>query len=90
MRARKLAEGLRGIDGLILDEGTPHTNMIFFDIAEDVPFDEQVLAEKLLTRGVRIDWAGSRRVRLVTHYWIDDPAVEKTISAFREVFRSVT
>jgi hypothetical protein len=35
--------------------------------------------------GVLVDWASPRRFRLVTHYWIDDHAVGKTIEAFREV-----
>jgi threonine aldolase len=88
IRARKLADGLRRIDGLILDEGTPHTNMIYFNMAGHVPFDENALVEKMKNYGVQIDWAGSRRVRLVTHFWVDDRGVEKTISAFRTVFRS--
>jgi hypothetical protein len=28
---------------------------------------------------------GERRFRLVTHYWIDDAAVEKALQAFQEV-----
>jgi hypothetical protein len=32
--------------------------------------------------GVLVDAENSRRFRLVTHYWIDDHAVEQTISAF--------
>jgi hypothetical protein len=35
--------------------------------------------------GVVLDSENSRRFRLVTHYWIDDAGVEKTIEAFREV-----
>jgi hypothetical protein len=35
--------------------------------------------------GVLVDWAGPRRFRLVTHYWIEDQGVEKTTEAFREV-----
>jgi hypothetical protein len=35
--------------------------------------------------GVLLDPDGSRRFRLVTHYWIDDQAVEKTIQAFEKV-----
>jgi hypothetical protein len=31
-----------------------------------------------------VDAENARRFRLVTHYWIDDTAVEKVISAFRE------
>jgi len=34
---------------------------------------------------VLIDADNTRRLRLVTHYLIDDSAIEKTVSAFREV-----
>jgi hypothetical protein len=34
--------------------------------------------------GVLVDPENARRFRLVTHYWIDDNAVEKTVSAFQE------
>ena len=86
-RAKKLADGLRKIPGILLDEGAPFTNMVYFDIADNVPFDEKQLCEKMLNHKVLIDWAGARRIRLVTHYAIDDAGVEKTVQAFTEVFR---
>jgi hypothetical protein len=36
-------------------------------------------------QGVLVDPENSRRFRLVTHYWIDDQAVDKTLSAFQNV-----
>jgi hypothetical protein len=36
-------------------------------------------------RGVLVDAENARRFRLVTHYWIGDDAVERAISAFRDV-----
>ena len=87
-RARKLAEGLQHIDGLVLDEGKPQSNMVYFNIADSISFDEKGLVEKLMPHGVQIDWSGPRRIRLVTHYAIDDSAIEKTLSAFRRVFGS--
>jgi threonine aldolase len=85
LRAKKLTDGLRNIKGIVLDDGTPHTNMIYFDLAKEVPFDENAVCEKMLKFGVLVDWAGPRRFRLVTHYWIEDQGVEKTTEAFREV-----
>ena len=84
-RAKKLADGLKDIKGIILDEETPHTNMIYFNLADHVPFDEKVVCEKISKYGVLVDWASPRRFRLVTHYWVDDRAVGKTIEAFSEV-----
>lgn len=87
-RAKTLADGLRGIDGLIVDEGSPLTNMIFLNLSGDVAFSMLQIAEKMRKLGVLIDAEQSRRLRLVTHYWIDDVGVEKAISAFRAVLTS--
>lgn len=87
-RARKLADGLRRIPGMVLDDNTPQTNMIYFNIADGIPFDEKVLVEKMAGHGIQIDWSGPRRIRLVTHYWVDETAIGKTIAAFRDVFGS--
>jgi threonine aldolase len=85
IRARKITDGLRNVKGIVLDAGTPQTNMIYFDLAKEVPFDENAVCEKMSKLGVLVDWAGPRRFRLVTHYWIDDAAVEKTAEAFCQV-----
>jgi len=34
--------------------------------------------------GVLVDADHPRRLRLVTHYWIDDEAVEKSVAAFKK------
>lgn len=83
--ARKLADGLRQIDGIVLDNGSPYTNMIYFTLAESLKLNAPQTAEKMKEHGVLVDPDDWRRFRLVTHYWIDDVAVEKTISAFKQV-----
>lgn len=88
-RARRLAEGLRTIPGLILDPGTPHTNMVFLSLEDIIPFDADQIAERLTKFSVRVGVVDRRRFRLVTHYWIDDPGVEQAIEAFREVMKTV-
>jgi len=85
IRAKQLADGLRKVRGIVLDDGTPYTNMVYFNLADHVPFDEKAVCEKMSTHGLLVDWADKRRFRLVTHYWVDDHAVEKTIQAFKEV-----
>ena len=85
VRARTLAEGLSKNRGLILDAGTPATNMIFMNLSDEVEMSADEVAEKMKEHGVLAGVAGSRRFRLVTHYWIDDEAVEKTLSAFEAV-----
>ena len=85
IRARTLAEGLSEKRGLVLDAGTPATNMIFMNLAEHVPMSAQEVAEKMKERGILVGVAGARRFRLVTHCWIDDEGVEKAVVAFGDV-----
>jgi threonine aldolase len=85
VRARTLAEGLSENRGLVLDEGTPATNMIFMNLAEAVPMSADEVAEKMKAYGVLAGVAGTRRFRLVTHCWIDDTGVDKAVRAFDEV-----
>ena len=84
-RARTLAEGLGENRGLVLDAGTPATNMVFMDLAEDVPISATEVAERMKEHGVLVGVAGARRFRLVTHFWIDNESVERAIAAFSDV-----
>ena len=84
-RARYLAQGLSFLSWLLMDPGTPHTNMIFMSLSENFPVDAQQVAEELGKMDVRVGVVGKRRFRLVTHFWIDDAAVDKAILAFQEV-----
>jgi threonine aldolase len=84
-RARRLAEGLAHIPGLRLDPGTPKTNMVFLELAEELSLSASQVAERLTGRQVLVGVSGRRRFRLVTHYWIDDEAVEAAVAAFRQV-----
>ena len=84
-RARALAKGLSENYGLVLDAGTPATNMIFMNLHKSVDMSAAEVAAKLKQHGVLSGIAGERRFRLVTHYWIDDAAVEKTVAAFAAV-----
>jgi threonine aldolase len=83
-RARNLAEGLSEVRGLVLQPGTPATNMVFLDLGKDVPLSAQDVVGKLKSNGVLVSAVSDRGFRLVTHYWIDDEAVEKTVHVFRE------
>jgi threonine aldolase len=84
-RAIYLSQGLSFLPWLTMDTGTPYTNMIFMSLAGTFPMDAEQVAGELAKLGVRVGVIGHRRFRLVTHYWIDDLAVDKTILAFQEV-----
>lgn len=85
VRAKNLADGLRQVKGLVVDEGSPYSNMVYLNLADDVTINAQQICEKMEARGLLLDAENLRRFRLVVHYWIDDDAVEKTISAFHEI-----
>ncbi len=82
-RARRLAEELSSISGILLDPGTPHTNMVYLNLAEEVPLDAAQITDRLWPMGVRVEPSGCRRFRLVLHYWVDDAGVERAVEAFR-------
>lgn len=84
-RARRLADGLASTPGIILDPGSPRTNMIFCNLHENVLLDAYEAASALKDLGVLVGVVGSRRFRIVTHYWIDDTAVNCAVEAFGEV-----
>jgi len=84
-RAQSLAQGLSFLPWLVMDAGTPSTNMIFMTLADSFSADAKQVAGEMANLGVKVGVAGKRRFRLVTHCWIDDLAVENAILAFKEV-----
>jgi threonine aldolase len=85
VRAQNLAQGLAKIPGFVLDPGTPNTNMVFLSLAEETaPLTSGDMADRLAKRGVKVGVVGERHFRLVTHYWIDDTAVEGALQAFAD------
>lgn len=85
-RAKKIYDGLKQVSGLVL-EAEPKTNMIYFDIHPTIKLTDNQIVEEVKKYGVIIDWASSRRFRLVTHYWVDDSGIQKTINAFVNVLK---
>jgi threonine aldolase len=85
-RAKRLAERLSQMPGLVLDPGSPHTNMVFASLTDEVAsLSARDVAGRLIERGVKVGVTGPRRFRLVTHYWVDDAGIEQAVRAFSEV-----
>jgi threonine aldolase len=84
-RARRIAEGLQGLKRLTVETTTPATNMVFANLTEDYKGSLAEAVAKIAEHGVRVDTAGPRRFRLVTHNDVDDTGVEKTLQAFKAV-----
>ncbi len=81
VRARRLAEGLAGIPGIQFEMGMPQTNMVFPSLTVEVKLSAAEIARKLAAENIRIGVVGERKFRMVTHYWISDEGVERTITA---------
>lgn len=84
-RAKRLAAGLAEMPQISIT--SPHTNIIRFQLADGNKMKPERLVPALEKEGVRIGHGGPWGFRAVTHYWIDDAAIEKTLEAFRKVFK---
>ncbi len=84
-RAARLAEGLKNIPGMRLEHETPPTNMVFAALDDSVPASAGEVAQRWAKEGVLVGAVGARRFRMVTHYWIDDTAVDRAVAAFGAV-----
>jgi threonine aldolase len=88
-RAKQIADGLRQINGIEVDEGSPHTNMIFLNLSEHVSISMVQVGERLKEMGVLVDADHPRRLRLVTHYGVNNAGVEKSITALSKALTSI-
>jgi threonine aldolase len=86
-RARNLAEGLSEIPGIQIDPGSPATNMVYFNLVDHPRLNALDLEHTLRDRGLLIHSVDSSRIRLVTHYWIDDAAIDRAVEEFRLALR---
>jgi len=88
-RARRLAEGLRGIAGLSVEKDPPPSNMVYCSLASNLPLSSYDLAERIKTQGVLIGTPSCQRIRMVLHYWITDEGITHTIDCFTEILNKI-
>lgn len=82
-RAKRLAEGLDAIPGVEVAPVT--TNILYFQLTEEIPLRPKELGQALAERGVLMNARPDGRFRAVTHYWIDDDDIERTIKTVRDI-----
>lgn len=85
VRAAQLAAGLESIPGITLTRGTPHTNLIFFKLDDEVTMSDQAFIKALAEKGVLIMDVGSREFRMVTHLDINDDGIAQAIQSFSDL-----
>lgn len=82
--ARRLAEGLSGIEGLQVE--APQTNILFVDLAGPARERSAGLLPFLAGQGVLA--TGLYRLRFVTHHDVDAAGVDRAVDAIRAYFRA--
>lgn len=82
--AKRLAQGLGEIPGLLLRADEVETNMVFFDLAPDLSTNAAQLCDKLKARGVLCLPTGPRRIRMVCHLDVDRPMIDRAVGIVAE------
>jgi len=83
--ATLLAARLSKVEGLEL-EYAPRTNMLHFSLSKAVAKTPVQIEEELKALGV-LTCSDPQRWRLVTHYHVDESAVEQVADAFAKVLQ---
>ena len=82
--ARRLAEGLAGIEGVHVEP--PQTNILFVDLSGAARERSSGLLPHLAQQGVLA--TGLYRLRFVTHLDVDAAGVDRALAAIRSYFRA--
>jgi threonine aldolase len=82
--ARRLAEGLTGIEGVQVE--MPHTNILFVDLDGAARERSAGLIPHLAARGILA--TGLYRLRFVTHLDVDAAGVDRAVTAIRDYFKA--
>ena len=85
--ARRLAEGLAGRPHLSLDPSTVDTNIVFFELDDEV--DGSEFRQRLAAEGVLCSGTGPQRMRMVTHLDVDAGDIEQAVAAVGRVLEAL-
>jgi len=80
--ARRLADGLAGLDGVQVEP--PHTNIVFVDLTAGARDKSAGLLPALAAQGIQA--TGLYRLRFVTHLDVDAAGVDRAVAAIRHYF----
>ena len=86
--ARRMAEGLAAMPGIRINLDMIKTNIIFFDLADDVHYSPQEIVNHMREKAnVWLGTRGSRGFRAVTHYWIGAGDVDVFLDVLEDSLR---
>jgi threonine aldolase len=86
--ARRLAQGLAQLPGIVLDPGSVATNIVIFEMAPDAPSPKQ-LVESLQAKGVKVGAIEGRRLRAVTHVGVTASDINYAVEATSDALESI-
>jgi threonine aldolase len=86
--ARRLAEGLAGMQGLRIDPAGVETNIVRFEMAPDAPPADR-LVTALAAEGVLLLTTGARSLRAVTHLDVSGADIETALAAFGRALAAI-
>lgn len=87
--ARLLGEGLKSVEGVRLDKGSPNTNMVYIELDPALNLSAQQIQHRLRAYGILVGITGPRHFRLVCHYWIRKEHIPTIVEAFKKAIHSV-
>jgi threonine aldolase len=85
--ARRLAEGLAQLPGVLLDPARIQTNIVIFELAPDAPSAAGV-AVGMAAHGVKVGVVGPRRIRVVTHYGVGSDDIDQALTVAKAVLEA--
>ncbi len=80
--AKRLADGLAGIEGLQVE--APHTNIVFVDLSGPAKARSAGLLQHLAEHGIQA--TGLYRLRFVTHLDVDAAGIDRAAAVIRQFF----
>ncbi|MBV9160108.1 MAG: threonine aldolase, partial [Pseudonocardiales bacterium] len=84
--ARRLAEGLAGIEGISVDLEAVVTNIVFFRVTDE-RWTWQTFVAAAAERGLAIAELGHGRLRAVTHSGVTSADVDRAVEIVNEILR---
>ena len=84
--ARRLAEAIAEVPGIIIEPGQVETNIVIFDLDERLGSAAEFV-ETMSQHGVRMLAIGPRRVRAVTSLEVDSAGIDLAVEVFRQAGR---
>ncbi|MCD6599142.1 MAG: low-specificity L-threonine aldolase [Dehalococcoidia bacterium] len=85
--AKRLAQGLSQIPGIIVDPGKIQTNIVFFEPPTDMSALDFTLQMK--TRGVKFNALGRRMVRAVTHRMLTSQDIDEALGRINDFVKEM-